>query len=110
MQGLLLGGLAMNKYQRLLNRTSKQAEANHRMSTKLKYKDKWLENGTSMNHPIYIAYEAEFIKPSYRQIRKTIKHVCKDIDDLKSYLGRTIKDNEDKYYMLFNEDIKYNSR
>lgn len=58
----------MNKYQKNLNRASNQAYINHCLTAKLKYKNKWLINSTPMNHPIFIAYETEFSKASYRQI------------------------------------------
>jgi hypothetical protein len=107
---ICIGGVTLNKYQRILNKASNQALANHRITIKLKYKDKWLTNCTPMNHPIYIAYEAEFTKPSYRQIRITIKNNYRNIDELSIYIRKMIEDNAVKYYMLFNEDIKYNNR
>lgn len=107
---LCSGGVNLNKYQRILNKASEQALANHRMTIKLKYKDKWLPDGTPMNNPVHIAFEAEFSKPSYRQIRKTIKNNYRNLDDLNTYIRRTIEDNATKYYMLFNEDIKYNNK
>lgn len=100
----------MNKYQKLLNSVTKQADANYRMSIKLKYKDKWLEDGTPINHPIYIAYENEFCKFSYNVIRKNLKRSYRDINALKSIRCKIIEDNKYKYFILFNEDIKYNNR
>ena len=100
----------MNKYQKLLNRTSNQALINHYLTIKLKYKDKWLVNGTPMNHPIYIAYEAEFSKPNYRQIRRDIRKKYRNLAGLNNYKRKMLEDNAIKYYKLFNEDIKYHNR
>lgn len=100
----------MNKYQRSLNKASKQTLINHKLAIKLKYKDKWLTNGTPMNHPIYIAFEAEFEEPNHRQIRKYIKGNYKTLIELKIYIQRMAQDNAVKYFILFNEDIKYDNR
>lgn len=94
----------------MLNRASKKALINHCLTIKLKYKDKWLVNGTPMNHPIYIAYEAEFSKPNYRQIRKDIRKNYVNLADLNNYKRKMAEDNAIKYFKLFNEDIKYHDR
>lgn len=100
----------MNKYQRLLNRASKEAETNHKITIKLKHREKWLKGGTPINHPIHIAFEKEFDNPNYRQIRKTLRNELKNTEDFKEFIRRMNKEIKEKYFLLFNEDMKYDKR
>lgn len=100
----------MNKYQKILNAVTKEAEAYYKMSVKLKYRDKWLEGGTPMNHPIYISYDKEFHKFSYSNIRTYLKLYYKNITELRNIRDKVNLINKDLYLTLFNEDIKYNYR
>lgn len=78
------------------------------MSIKLKYKDKWIKGGTPINHPIHKSYSYEFNKYSYNYIRSYLKSVYKDIDKLIIIRNIISLYNKDLYYIIFNEDIKYN--
>lgn len=100
----------MNFYERLVNKVSNQEESNKCMVVKLKYEDKWLQGGTPCDHPIYIAYEEEFNSFSYNKIRKEVRKKYKNLDELKNRISELMKDNAEKYFKLFNEDIKYNNR
>ncbi len=100
----------MNKYRRILNRASNQAFINHRLTVKLKYEDKWLKNGTPIEHPIYIAYETEFTMKNFRRIRIDIRKKYKTIEELNNFKRVLADDNAIKYFSLFNEDIKYDNR
>ena len=100
----------MNKYQKILIRASKQALINHYLTIKLKYKDKWLKNGTPIDHPIYLAFEAEFSKTNYRQIRIDMKRNYRTLEELKNFKRIMVEDNALKYFTLYNEDIKYDDR
>jgi hypothetical protein len=97
----------LNKYRKILNRASNQAFANHCLTVKLKYKDKWLKNGTPMEHPIYIAYGTEFSMTDFRRIRIDIRKNYKTIEELKNLIRVLAEDNALKYFSLFNEEIKY---
>ena len=87
--------------------TSNQAYINHCLTVKLKYKDKWLKYGTPMDHPIHIAYEAEFSKTSFRQIRINMRKNYRTLEELKDLKQNLIEDNSKKYYSIFIEDIRY---
>ena len=100
----------MNKYRRVLNSASNQAFINHCLTVKLKYEDKWLINGTPIEHPIYIAYETEFTMTNFRRIRIDIRKKYKTIEELKNFKRALADDNAIKYFSLFNEDIKYDNR
>ncbi|WP_042274447.1 hypothetical protein [Faecalimicrobium dakarense] len=100
----------MNKYQKVLNSATKEVESYYKMSIKLKYKDKWLKGGTPINHPIHISYDEEFNKYSYTTIRSYLKLSYRDINKLKSIRDIIATNNKEIYYILFNEDIKYNNR
>jgi hypothetical protein len=100
----------LNKNQKILNRASNQAYINHCLTVKLKYKDKWLINSTPMSHPIYIAYETEFSKASYKQIRKKLRKNYRTLEELKNLKQKLVEDNAIKYFTIFNEDIKYYDR
>lgn len=80
------------------------------MTTKLKYKDKWLKNGTPIDHPIHIAFETEFYKTNFRRIRIDIRKKYKTLEELKHLKRIMAEDNAIKYFTLFNEDIKYHDR
>jgi hypothetical protein len=86
---------------------SNQALINHCLTVKLKYKDKWLKNGTPMEHPIYIAYDHEFSLTNFRRIRIDIRKNNKTIEELKNFKKEMAEDNAIKYFSLFHEDIKY---
>ena len=100
----------MNKYQKILNRASNEAFINHCLTVKLKYKDKWLKDGTPMEHPIYIAYDTEFSMTNFRRIRIDIRKNYKTIEELKNLKRVLAEDNAIKYFSLFNENIKYKGR
>ncbi len=100
----------MNKYQKKVNRVSNQAFVNHCLTVKLKYEDKWLKNGTPMEHPIYIAYDTEFSMTNFRRIRIYMRKNYKTIEELKNLKRVLAEDNAIKHFSLFNEDIKYHDR
>lgn len=92
----------MNAYQKVLNKATNQKMDNEYLKVKKKYSKKWLEGGTPVTHPIFIAYEKDLNKiGSYNSLRKILKSEYKNLNELKKLNKKLSKNNKKRSDELF---------